>query len=167
VASWFKKPPDPLVDRARETAGIVADRLTEAFPAVRDRLPALDGTDQATWLRHATVAATSLTIFPLLRSVRGNVPRYKRLVELLRTGLRERFPEADALWAEADRSTVPPTGQEQSRTLAEVDESQALALARWVLIATAGPGSLGRSWQPVRELAKVLQASVRDHWTPD
>jgi hypothetical protein len=164
VPSWFRKPPDPFLERARQSATLLADRLTESLPLVREKVPALADADQATWLRYATVAAASLTVVPLLGSVRGDVARYHQVVDVLRAGLRERFPEADALWTEAERSTVPPTGNEQPRTLADFGESQALALARWVLIGAAGPGGLGGSWHPIRELAAVLQGAARNHW---
>ena len=167
MGSWFRKPPDPLTRQAREAAAVLERRLSEAFADARERIPALREVEAAAWLPHATVAAAALTVFPLLRFVRGNAGRYQHAVDLIRAGLRARIGNADLLWAEADRSTVPPTGREQTQTLAEVDESQSLALARWVLVSVCGAGQLGRSWESVREQARVLRAVADDHWSRD
>jgi hypothetical protein len=151
--------------QARETAALLEQRLSDAFADARERIPALRTVELGAWLPHATVAAVSLTVFPLLRHVRGNASRYAHAVDLLKAGLRTRISNADHLWAEADRSTVPPTGREQSQTLAEVDEAQALALARWVLIGVCGAAQLGQSWQSVKEQARLLRAVADDRWS--
>jgi hypothetical protein len=164
MLSWFRRPPDPLEDRARELAIVLDRRLADALPEIQVKIPALATTRPATWAQHATIAAAALTVFPLLRAVQGDPDRYRRLVDLLRSGLRDRYAAADQLWKEAEHATVPPTGQEQTRTLHEIDESQSLALAQWVLHALGDRSHRGDSWQPTKLLAKILRQSAEGYW---
>ena len=165
LRSWFRKPPDPLDERARTLARTLRQRISDNYSEASGKIPALEAVDRDDWTRYATVAAASLTVFPLLRAVKGNATRYEHLVGLVREGLRAVDPRADELWIEAECSTVPPTGKEQAQTLAEVDETQALALARWILMRLVGPERIGQSWDAVRGLSKLLRASVSGYWS--
>lgn len=115
-------------------------------------------------IRALTIACVLLAIFPLLQAVRGDGKRFDRLRAALFAALAARFPQSQSLVVEAEGATVPPTGQEQSQTLQEVDQATSLALANWVLRHL----SIGGTWAETRRIAPMLQRVVEGWWTkPD
>lgn len=161
---WFRRKPDPLEEKAR---GIVehADRkVTEALPGLVSRFGALRAADPLAWRRHATVAAARLAVYPLLRALDGDSLRFGKFLTRIRRDLVARFPGDDALWIESDKATIPPTGHERTRTLREVDESQALALARWTVAATVGGEAAGGYTETVQGVAVALRQAIDGYW---
>ncbi|MFN0178815.1 MAG: hypothetical protein ACKVZ0_08445 [Gemmatimonadales bacterium] len=159
--SWFRDR-DELGERADRLAGQVARRFEAEWDEVVAAVPALGGVNREAWLRAATVAAVSLTVFPLLRACHGEMGRFDRLRLRVFAGLEARFPKSAGLVREAEGATVPPSGHERAQTLNEVDEATSLALAGWVL-RHLGVTS-GRSWQDIRGIAPVLQRAVHGCW---
>ena len=155
--------PDPFGERAGALAASCDDRLTSAFGSAEAGLAPANAVVAATWRIRGTVAAALLALFPLLQATGGDVARYRRLEKRVRTGLRAIVPDADELTLEAEGATIPPTGTEQTRTLQEVDETMALALARWVVRGTTDPVS-GGSWAKAKAMSKVLREAVHGYW---
>ncbi|MEO8453204.1 MAG: hypothetical protein ABI647_25680 [Gemmatimonadota bacterium] len=156
-------PPDPLDERAATLAASCELRLTSALESAKVDLPASSPETTAEWRKRCTVAATLLALFPLLQVTRADVERFRRLEKRVRTGLRAVVPGAEELTAEAEGATIPPTGTEQTRTLQEVDETMALALARWV-IRGSGSSKLAGSWAEAKTMSQVLRKVVRGYW---
>jgi hypothetical protein len=155
---------DPIEALAEDLPRFADRRAAELLPELAKRVPALGSAKPESWQCCFTLAVAQLAAFPLLRAVEGDGRRYARLLRTIRTQVRALYPSTDALWARAERSTVPPTGREQRTTLAQVDEAQALALSRWVLVETGDGTGIGARWDGVREVSRVLQEAVGGYW---
>lgn len=157
----FFRSRDELADRAERLVPVVADGFAKHWYQLP---PTLHATDRDRAIRALTIASALLAVFPLLRAVGGDRKRFERLEAALLDAIERRFPQSQALIAQAEGATVPPSGFEQSRTLHEVDQSTSLALAGWVLRQVGIEGS----WAEASRLAPLLQRAVEGWWTkPD
>ncbi len=162
MVAWFR-PRDQLADRADALAEVLAGRLGASWDELVRATPTLGDADPARGLEATTVAATLLSLFPLLQACQGDARRHRRLQTRALAGLEARYPKSALLIAEAESGTIPPSGHERTRTLNEVDETTSLALAGWVVRRLRSKPT-DRSWDEIRKVAELLRAVTAGCW---
>jgi len=163
MAAWIPFR-DELGGRAKALAGAMAERLDHAWDELMAAAPSLGHVDRATGLPVVTVAATLLSLFPLLQACGGDPTRYRRLRVHALAGLAARYPRSELLVVEAESATITPSGHERTETLYEIDQTTSLALASWA-IRRLGDRPGHRSWEEITQVAAMLRTAATGYWT--